>query len=153
MTAAIGVDVTVPVTRFGFGPFAFDALEQMIGAPLADPLAPLLVGPVVRRPSVAGPAVEVYPLALPPGEGASVPLGAMGEFGFANADGLVALMVPWAMASWVAQRAGAAVVRGPEATLSVAGSARVAEVWVRLRPGMRASVPLGALGEAGIDAR
>lgn len=35
MTAAIRVDVTVPVTRFGFGPFAFDALEQMIGAPLA----------------------------------------------------------------------------------------------------------------------
>lgn len=152
MTAAIRVDVTVPVTRFGFGPFAFDALEQMIGAPLADLLAPLMVGPVARRPSAAGPAVEVYPLALPPGEGASIPLGAMGEVGFANDGGLIALTVPWAMASWVVQRAGAAVVRGPEAALSLDGSARVAKVWVRLRPGMRASVPLGALGEAGVEA-
>jgi hypothetical protein len=35
---------------------------------------------------------------------------------------------------------------------SMDGSARVAEAWVRLRPGMRASVPLGALGECGVEA-
>ena len=38
------------------------------------------------------------------------------------------------------------------ALLSVDGTARVAEAWVRLRPGMRASVPLGALGECGVEA-
>jgi hypothetical protein len=152
MTAAIRVDVTVPVTRIGFGPFAFDALEQVIGAPLADLLAPLMVGPVVRRPSAAGPAVEVYPLALPDSEGASIPLGQWGEVGFANRDGLLVLTVPWSMAGWLRQRLGDAIVRGPEAGLSMDGSARVAEAWVRLRPGMRASVPLGALGECGVEA-
>jgi hypothetical protein len=150
---AIRVDITVPVTRIGFGPFSFDPLEQMIGAKLADLLAPLMVGAVTRRPSATGPAVEVYPLALPAGEGATIPLGSMGEVGFANDAGLVVLTVPWSMASWAGQRAGDALVRGPEPALSLDGAARVAKLWVRLRPGMRATVPLGVLGEAGIEAR
>lgn len=149
---AIRVNVTVPVTRIGFGPFSFDPLEQMIGAKLADLLEPLMVGPVTRRPSEAGAAIEVYPLALPDGEGASIPLGQWGEVGFANHDGLLVLTVPWSMAGWLRQRLGDAIVRGPEAGLSMDGSARVAEAWVRLRPGMRASVPLGALGECGVEA-
>lgn len=149
---AIRVNVTVPVTRIGFGPFSFDPLEQMIGAKLADLLEPLMVGPVTRRPSEAGAAIEVYPLALPEGEGASIPLGQWGEVGFANHDGLLVLTVPWSMAGWLRQRLGDAIVRGPEAGLSMDGSARVAEAWVRLRPGMRASVPLGALGECGVEA-
>jgi hypothetical protein len=81
---AIRVNLTVPVTRIGFGPFSIDPLEQLVGAKLSDLLESLLVGPVTRRPSAAGPAVEVYPLALPDGEGASIPLGAWGEVGFYN---------------------------------------------------------------------
>jgi hypothetical protein len=88
MTAAIRVDVTVPVTMLGFGPFAFDALEQMIGTKLADLLAPRMVAPVSVRPSAAGPAAEVYPLALPSGEAVTIPLGAVGEVGVANDGGL-----------------------------------------------------------------
>ena len=149
---AIRVNVTVPVTRIGFGPFSFDPLEQMIGAKLADLLEPLMVGPVTRRPSEGGVAIEVYPLALPDGEGASIPLGQWGEVGFANHDGLLVLTVPWSMAGWLRQRLGDAILRGPEAGLSMDGSARVAEAWVRLRPGMRASLPLGALGECGVEA-
>lgn len=148
---AIRVNVTVPVTRIGFGPFSFDPLEQMIGAPLGDLLEPLMVGPVTRRPSAAGPAVDVYPLALPDGEGASIPLGQRGEVGFANRDGLLVLTVPWGIAGWLRQRLGDAIVRGPEAWLSADRTARVATVWMRLRPGMRASVPLGALGELAIE--
>ena len=53
---------------------------------------------------------------------------------------------------WVEQRFGDAVVRGPERGLSLDGTARVANYWVRLRAGMRASFPLGALGEVGIEA-
>lgn len=71
---AIRFNLTLPVLRIGFGPFSIDPVEQFIGAKLTDILESLLTGPVFRRPSVAGPAIEVYPLALPEGEGASVPL-------------------------------------------------------------------------------
>jgi hypothetical protein len=151
-SSAIRVNLTVPVTRMGFGPFSIDPLEQMIGAKLVDLLEPLMIGAVTRRPSVTGPSVEVYPLALPDGEGASIPLAQWGEVGFYNEGGLLALTVPWGMASWLRERLGAAIVRGPEAGVSVDGSARVAKVWVRLRAGMRASVPLGAFGEVGVEA-
>ncbi len=149
---AIRVNLTMPVTRLGFGIFQFDPVEQMIGAPLASLLESLMVGPVERRPSLSGAAVEVYPLALPPGEGATIPLGQFGELGFHNTDGLLALTVPWGMASWLRAKLGDAIVRGPEAALSLDGTARVAQAWVRLRPGMRASFPLGALGEVGVEA-
>jgi hypothetical protein len=149
---SIRVNLTMPVTRFGFGPFSLDPVEQMIGAPLADLLESLMVAPVQRRPSLAGPAVEVYPLALPPGEGATIPLGQFGEIGFANEDGLLVLTVPWGMVAWLGEKLGDAIVRGPEAGLSLDETARVAQAWVRLRAGMRASFPLGALGECGVEA-
>jgi hypothetical protein len=151
-SSAIRVNLTVPVTRIGFGPFSIDPLEQMIGAKLVDLLEPLMIGPVTRRPSATGPAVEVYPLALPDGEGASIPLARWGEVGFYNEGGLLALTVPWSMAGWLRDKLGSAIVRGPEAGLSLDATARVANAWVRLRPGIRASFPLGALGEVGVEA-
>ena len=150
---AIRLNLTMPVTRLGFGPLSFDPVEQMMGAKLSDLLEPLMTGPVCRRPSEAGPAVEVYPLALPEGEGATIPLGQFGEVGFRNDRGVLVLTVPWGMASWLRQKFGDAIVRGPEEGLSLDGTARVAVVWVRLRPGMRAAVALGAVGEVGIEAR
>jgi hypothetical protein len=106
---------------------------------------------VTRRPSAAGPAVEVYPLALPDGEGATIPLGQWGEVGFANEAGLLVLTVPWALAGWLRQKLGDAVVRGPEAAVSLDGTARVAKAWVQVRAGMRAGVPLGGFEEAGVE--
>ena len=152
MDGNIRVNLTLPVTRLGFGPFSFDPIEQMIGMPLTEILETLMTGPTYRRPSLAGPAIEVYPLALPRGEGVTIPLGHWGEVGVANADGLLALTVPWGMAGWMRQKLGDAIVRGPEAGISLDGTARVANVMVRLRPGMAASFPLGALGEVGIEA-
>ena len=150
---AIRVNLTLPVTRLGFGAFfSFDPIEQMIGMPLSELLESLMTGPTFRRPSASGPAVEVYPLSLPPGEGATIPLGAWGEVGVANDRGLLALTVPWGMAGWLRQRLGDAIVRGPDAGVSLDGTARVANVWVRLQPGMRAGIPLGALGECVIEA-
>ena len=149
---AIRLNVTLPVTRVGFGPFSFDPVEQMIGAPVADILESLMTGPVTRRPSTNGPAVEVYPLALPLGEGASIPLGQWGEVGFRNEDGLLVLTVPWGLSGWVTERLGSALVRGPKAVVSLDGTARVAEASVRIGPGMHAQLPLGALGEVGIEA-
>lgn len=152
MTAPLRVNVTLPVTRMGVGPFSFDPLEQLIGAPVTELLGALLAGPVVRRASATGAAVDVYPLALPDGEGATIPLGAWGEVGFRNDAGTLVLTVPWAMASWLRDRLGDARVRGPEPAAALEGGARVAQVWVRPRRGMRAALPLGALGECGVEA-
>ena len=96
---AIRVNLTMPVTRIGFGPFSVDPLQEVIGAPLSEILSSLMVRPVFRRPSEAGPAVEVYALALPDGEGAAVPLGQWGEVGFRNARSLLVLTVPLPMAA------------------------------------------------------
>ncbi|MCB9765623.1 MAG: hypothetical protein H6739_37965 [Alphaproteobacteria bacterium] len=147
---AIRVNLTLPVTRIGVGVFSFDPVAHAIGAPLAHVLAPLMVGPVTQRPSVSGPAVEVYPLALPEGEGLAIPLGAHGEIGFANDAGLLALTVPWAASGWVRQRLGDAVVDGPQQRQC--GAAWVATFRVRLRAGMRASWPIGGIGEVGVEA-
>ena len=54
---AVRVNLTMPVTRIGFGPFSFDPVEQMIGAPLTEILSSLMAGPVTRRPSATGATV------------------------------------------------------------------------------------------------
>jgi len=142
--------LTVPVTRIGFGPFAFDAFEQLVGCPLADLLEPLRVGPIERRPSASGTAVEVHPLALPEGEGLAIPLGQFGEVGLANVGGMLELTVPIAWGDRLAIRLGAALVRGPERRLAADLASEVVVVVVAPRPGIRAAVPLGALGELAI---
>jgi len=146
------VNLVLPVCRFGFGPFSINPIEQFIGAPIADILEPLMLGPVQRRPSASGTAVEVYPLALPDGEGAAIPLGQFGELGFVNRGGLLQLTAPWSTAGWMRERLGDALVHGPSRRLADDGGATLAECWVRLRAGMRAAFPLGALGEMAIEA-
>ncbi len=113
---------------------------------------PLLRAPTFRRPSAAGPAVQVYPLRLPEGEGLSVPLGRWGELGFSNRLGLLVLTVPLQAAGWVQQRFAGAIVEGPREGVSSDGTARVAHFAIRLRPGMKAGIPLGMLGEVGVEA-
>lgn len=147
----IRVDITLPVVRLGFGPFRFDPIEQLIGCPVADLLEPLMVGPVTTRPSASGPALEVFPLRLPDGEGASIPLGSFGEFGFYNSRGRLVLTVPRPAASWVMARLGDAIVDGPEECVTP-DSVRAVRLIAKLRPSMRASWPLGILGEVGIEA-
>lgn len=149
---AIRFLLTVPVTRIGIGPFSFDPIEQLIGAPLADLLEPLRVGPIERRPSASGTAVEVHPLALPEGEGLAIPLGQFGEVGFRNDGGLLELTVPAAWASRMVGRLGACVVCGPQRRQASDGAAEVGVVWLRLHPGMGAGLPLGALGDLKLDA-
>lgn len=146
------IDLVVPVMRFGFGPLALDPVRQFIGMPLSEVLESLLVGPVTQRPSVAGPAVEVYPLALPEGEGASIPLGQWGELGFANTEGNLVLTAPLVARKMLEARLAGALVEEPRVGLSTDGRSRVVEMTVRLRPGMRMGVPLGMLGELGVEA-
>ena len=149
---AIRFRLVLPVTRLGVGVFSFDALEQLVGAPIADLLEPMMTGPVQRRPSPAGAGVDVYPLALPEGEGMAIPLGQFGELGFRNVDQLLELTVPLRAEAWLIEKLGGALVRGPERGLSLDGAARVSRVWMRMATGVRASVSLGTFGEAGVEA-
>lgn len=150
---SIRVLVSVPITRIGVGIFSIDPVEQLLGASLADILEPLRVGPIERRPSSSGTAVEVHPLALPEGEGLAIPLGQFGEIGLKNDRGLLALTVPAAWGARLAGRLGTSLVRGPERERSLDGAAEVVTCWARMRAGMRAALPLGAMGEIGVEAR
>ena len=123
--------------------FAVDPLEQVIGAPVADMLESLMIGPVTQRPFQAGPAVDVYPLALPDGEGLTLPLGRWGELGFRNERSMLVLTVPLPAVTWVQRRLATAVVRGPDHLLSQDGTARVARFWLRFAAGDERCVPAG----------
>lgn len=149
---AIRFNLTLPVTRLEIGGVGFDPLEHFLGTSVRTVLASLLTAEPARRPSPSGPAVEVYPLHLPVGEGAFLPLNQWGEIGLTNDRGLLRLTVPMHLSPWVLGRFGASVVRGPESGLSADRTAMVAHAWIRLQPGMRAAVPLGGFGELGIEA-
>lgn len=49
--------------------------------------------------------------------------------------GLLVLTVPWGIGGRLRQKLGNPVVRGPEAGVNLAATARVAKARVRLRPG------------------
>ena len=149
---AIHLRLVLPAARLGFGVFSIDPLAEVIGAPVADILESLMTGPVTQRPSQAGPAVDVYPLALPDGEGLTIPLGRWGELGFRNESGLLVLTVPLPAAQWVQRKLTSSIVRGPDHLLSADRTSRVARFWLRLQPGMSAAFPLGMLGEIGLEA-
>ena len=146
----IRFNLVLPSARLGFGPFA-DPLAQVIGAPVADILESLMTGPVTQRPSQAGPAVDVYSLALPDGEGLTLPLGRWGELGFRNERSMLVLTVPLPAESWIQRKLSHAIVRGPEHLLSQDQTSRVARFGLHLRPGMSAAFPLGMLGEIGLE--
>jgi hypothetical protein len=59
--------------------------------------------------------------------------------------------VPLGFSGWVRQRFGDAVMRGPAEGLSLDGTARVARYAIRVRAGMKAAIPLGAIGEIGVE--
>ncbi len=145
-------DLVLPVLRLGVGIFAFDPVERLIGAPLTEILSSLMRAPTYQKPSASGTSVEVYPLALPDGEGATVPLGQFGELGFANRSGMLELTVPLRAAGWVEQRLAGAMVKPRRQGPSGDGASVVATYLLRLRPGMTAGFPLGALGEVGVVA-
>jgi hypothetical protein len=150
--SAIRVAVTLPVLRFGVGPFAVDPLERLLGARVSDLLEPLMTGPMVPRRTEAGLLVDVYPLALPDGEGATLPLGRLGDFGIFNMGGVLVLTVPLAAAPLIAPRLGDALVGRSEPTPSLDGRSRVVRLAIRLPVGSRITLPLGSIGEIGVEA-
>lgn len=148
----IRFNLVLPVTRVGVGLFSFDPLEQWLGRPLEHILQPAMVGPVHQRSSPQGPAVNVYPLAIPSGEGISISLGQFGELGFFAWMGQLRLCVPLTTVGWVQERLAHVIVQGPEVGLSSDQRTHVAYVWLRLLPGMRLGIPVPGLGELGVEA-
>ena len=102
--AALRVNLTIPTTTVRLGPLCFDGLSALIGAPLAEILGPLMREPMFQRPGEAGGVVDVYPLAIPDGEGLSIPVKLMGEVGFRNHHGLLVLIMPAALAEMTRER-------------------------------------------------
>ena len=149
------VNLTVPTTVIRVGPLAFDGLSALIGAPLADVLEPMMVGPMFQRPGDNGGVVDVYPLALPHGEGMSIPVRLMGEIGFRNHHGVLILVLPAALAEITRERLSDEIAAGQAAGprfVEAPGGGIAAEFAVTLRSGMRKSIPFGRWGEIGMEA-
>ena len=152
--AALRLNLTVPTTAVRVGPFAFDGLKALLGVDLADLLSSLMIGPKVQRPVLGG-VVDVYPLAIPDGEGLTIPIKLFGEIGFYNLRSLLVLVVPVAAMDVVSAQLAAEIAAGDAAGPRVrvgSSGGTVAEFAVRLKPGMRKAVPLGGLGEMGVEA-
>ena len=150
-TPTLRVNLTLPSTKLTFGALSYDPLKQMLGFDPRGALAPLLgAEPFIR--TTGGAATEVFPLALAPGVRVALPLGPIGEFAIANDRGLLAITVPAKATRWMLERIGGLVVAGPQSITDADGVHRMSVVWLRLPPGTRTSLPLGMLGEIGIEA-
>lgn len=150
-TPTLRVNLTLPSTKLTFGAFAYDPLKEMLGFDPRSVLAPILRSdPYIR--TTEGKATEVFPLALAPGVSASIPLGPVGEFSVANDRGLLAVTVPTRATPWLREQVGGLLVGGPQPITDDDGVQRVAVAWLRLRPGVRVGLPLGLLGELGLEA-
>ncbi len=150
---ALRVNLTAPTTTVRLGPFEFDGLKALIGMDLADALAPMMIGPRVQRTGPNG-VVDVYPLAIPDGEGLSIPVKFAGEVGFYNRRSVLILVIPPALVEVIAAQLAAELASGEaDARLwTGATGVKVTEFALRLRPGMRKAVPLGRFGELGLEA-
>lgn len=151
---AIRVNLTLPTTTVRIGPIQFDGLKALLGMNLADVLGPMMVGPREQR-QAGGSVVDVYPLAIPEGEGLSFPVKMLGEVGFQNLRGALLLVLPAALIDVVRAQLQDELANGtalgPRLAVGPSG-ATVSGFLLAMRPGMRKAVPLGSFGELGIEA-
>lgn len=148
-------NLSLPSTRIRLGPVQIDGVEALLGVSLAEILDPLMPAPRFTRTTETGAEVEVYPLAIPDGEGASVPVRHLGSVGFRNYRGYLVLILPASLAevmrAQLAEEIAAKRAAGPRPARDPSG-ALVVEFAIALRPGMKKAVPLGSFGELGIEA-
>jgi hypothetical protein len=111
----------------------------LLGVDLGDVLAPLKVGARYQR-AVLGGVVDVYPLAIPDGEGLEVPVKLLGALGFYNLHGLLVLVVPPAVAEAVREQLAGEIAASGRGR----GSARRC-----VRPGARAGASRAVDGDSG----
>lgn len=127
------VDLLAPAPALTFGPFSVDPIRLLIGASLGDLLAPLMRAPVGRRGNL-----DVYPLALPDGEGISIPVKGWGSLGFRNLGGIFVVIVPSVIAGQVGAALAPTIARGDAAPrFDPSSNGQTAEWGIRTRPGMR----------------
>ena len=150
---ALCFDLTLPSTVLRLGPVSIDAVKAALGFDLAELLSSLMRAPKTSRAAGEG-NVDVYPLAIPQGEGITIPVRRFGEVGMRNVQGLLVLIVPAAAAEVVREQLAGEIAQkqaaGPRFREGAGGYN--AEFAIKLRPGMRKAVPLGALGELGVEA-
>lgn len=153
--SALKVNLTVPSTKLRLGPVAIDGLAAFLGVDLASVLAPLLREAPTTRTLPGGGVVDVYPLAIPEGEGLSVPIKHVGDLGFRNFQSFLVLIVPLAIAEPLRERLSEEIASkqaaGPRFVHGSGGSV-IAEFAVMLKPGMKKAIPLGTWGELGVEA-
>ena len=148
-------NLSLPSTRLRLGPFNIDGVEALLGVSLAQILDPLMPAPRFSRTTELGAEVEVYPLAIPDGEGATVPLKHIGTVGFRNFKGYLILILPVGLAEVMREQLAEEIrnkrAAGPRAARDPDGGL-VVEFAIALRPGMRKAIPLGSFGELGVEA-
>ena len=148
-------NLSLPSTRIRLGPISIDGVEALLGVSLADILGPLMPAPRFTRTTETGGEVDVYPLAIPDGEGASVPVKHVGEIGMRNYRGYLVLILPAGLAEVMREQLADEIrnkrAAGPRPARGTDGSL-VVEFAIALRPGMRKVVPLGTWGELGVEA-
>lgn len=149
------VNLTLPTTTIRVGPLAFDGLQAFLGAKLDDVLGPLMRAARFQRALPNGGVVDVFPLAIPDGEGLSIPVKLFGSIGFRNWQGMLVLILPAAVAEVVLGQLAAEIAAGqaygPRIGKDASGGI-IAEFAIRLRPGMRKALPFGRFGEVGVEA-
>ena len=152
---ALCFNLSLPSTRVRLGPIAIDGVEALLGVSLVHVLDPLMPAPRFTRPTEAGGEVEVYPLAIPDGEGVSVPIKHAGEVGLRNHRGYLILILPAGLAEVMRDQLAEEIrnkrAAGPRAARGTDGSL-VVEFAIALRPGMKKTIPLGSFGELGVEA-
>ena len=152
---ALRFNLSLPSTRFRLGPIAIDGMEALLGVSLATILDPLMPASRFTRITEAGGEVEVYPLAIPDGEGVSVPIKHAGEVGLRNHRGYLILILPAGLAEVMRDQLAEEIrnkrAAGPRAARGTDGSL-VVEFAIALRPGMKKTIPLGSFGELGVEA-
>ena len=148
-------NLSLPSTRIRLGPFSVDGVETLLGVSLVQILDPLMPAPRFSRVTETGAEVEVYPLAIPDGEGVSLPVKLVGTLGFRNFKGYLVLILPVAFAELMREQLAEEIrnkrAAGPRAARDPDGGL-VVEFAIALRPGMKKVVPLGSFGELGIEA-
>lgn len=148
-------NLCLPSTRLRLGPMSFDGVEALLGVSLARVLEPLMPEPRFTRTNDVGAEIDVYPLAIPDGEGISMPIRHIGEIGFRNHRSFLILILPAALSEVMREQLAEDIrqkrAAGPRPARGTDGSL-VVEYAIALRPGMRKAIPLGGFGELGIEA-
>ena len=142
---SIRVRITLPDTSVSVGGlFSFDVFQHVTGVSVDDLLSSLLFAPVERE--VMPVRCVTYPIELPEGQGAEVPVGTWGTLGFFNRQGRLVLTVPRMIWPGVQSAFGPAVESAREV-----GSPPSVQATINVTPGMKRRVQISTFGVLGIE--